>query len=111
MINFNEDLSLKQIIKIIIPILFLLSAIVIYSLVIKPSLNEIEAMEESIKEKNEAISELAEDSTESDELEYDTAAEIKAYDNYIDFFTEELINKKFKYGSIVPKQLDNDEVI
>lgn len=111
MINFNEDLSLKQIIKIIIPILFLLSAIVIYSLVIKPSLNEIEAMEEGIKEKNEAISELAEDSTESDELEYDTAAEIKAYDNYIDFFTEELINKKFKYGSIVPKQLDNDEIV
>lgn len=111
MINFNEDLSLKQIIKIIIPILFLLSAIVIYSLVIKPSLNEIEAMEEGIKEKNEAISELAEDSTESDELEYNTATEIKAYDNYIDFFTEELINKKFKYGSIVPKQLDNDEVI
>lgn len=59
MINFNEDLSLKQIIKIIIPILFLLSAIVIYSLVIKPSLNEIEAMEEGIKEKNEAIAELA----------------------------------------------------
>lgn len=111
MINFNEDLSLKQIIKIIIPILFLLSAIVIYSLVIKPSLNEIEAMEESIKEKNEAIAELAENSTESDELEYDTAAEIKAYDNYIDFFTEELINKKFKYGSIVPKQLDNDEIV
>lgn len=111
MINFNEDLSLKQIIKIIIPILFLLSAIVIYLLVIKPSLNEIEAMEESIKEKNEAIAELAENSTESDELEYDTAAEIKAYDNYIDFFTEELINKKFKYGSIVPKQLDNDEIV
>lgn len=111
MINFNEDLSLKQIIKIIIPILFLLSAIVIYSLVIKPSLNEIEAMEESIKEKNEAIAELAENSTESDELEYDTAAEIKAYDNYIDFFTKELINKKFKYGSIVPKQLDNDEIV
>lgn len=111
MINFNEDLSLKQIIKIIIPILFLLSAIVIYSLVIKPSLNEIEAMEEGIKEKNEAISELAEDSTESDELEYNTATEIKAYDNYIDFFTEKLINKKFKYGNIMPKQLDNDEVI
>lgn len=111
MINFNEDLSLKQIIKIIIPILFLLSAIVIYSLVIKPSLNEIEAMEESIKEKNEAIAELAEDSTESDELEYNTATEIKAYDNYIDFFTEKLINKKFKYGNIMPEQLDNDEVI
>lgn len=111
MINFNEDLSLKQIIKIIIPILFLLSAIVIYSLVIKPSLNEIEAIEESIKEKNEAIAELAEDSTESDELEYNTATEIKAYDNYIDFFTEKLINKKFKYGNIMPKQLDNDEVI
>lgn len=111
MINFNEDLSLKQIIKIIIPILFLLSAIVIYSLVIKPSLNEIEAMEEGIKEKNEAISELAEDSTESDEFEYNTATEIKAYDNYIDFFTEKLINKKFKYGNIMPKQLDNDEVI
>ena len=111
MINFNEDLSLKQIIKIIIPILFLLSAIVIYSLVIKPSLNEIEAMEESIKEKNEAIAELAEDSTESDELEYNTATEIKAYDNYIDFFTEKLINKKFKYGNVMPKQLDNDEVI
>lgn len=111
MINFNEDLSLKQIIKIIIPILSLLSAIVIYSLVIKPSLNEIEAMEESIKEKNEAIAELAEDSTESDELEYNTATEIKAYDNYIDFFTEKLINKKFKYGNIMPKQLDNDEVI
>lgn len=111
MINFNEDLSLKQIIKIIIPILFLLSAIVIYSLVIKPSLNEIEAMEESIKEKNESIVELAEDSTESDELEYNTATEIKEYDNYIDFFTEKLINKKFKYGNIMPKQLDNDEVI
>ena len=111
MINFNEDLSLKQIIKIIIPILFLLSAIVIYSLVIKPSLNEIEAMEEGIKEKNEAIAELAEDSTKSDELEYNTATEIKAYDNYIDFFTEELINKKFKYGNIMPKQLDTDEVI
>ncbi len=111
MINFNEDLSLKQIIKIIIPILFLLSAIVIYSLVIKPNLNEIEAMEEGIKEKNEAIAELAEDSTESDELEYNTATEIKAYDNYIDFFTEELINKKFKYGNIMPKQLDTDEVI
>ncbi|MFR9278463.1 MAG: hypothetical protein ACLVME_02135 [Ezakiella coagulans] len=111
MINFNEDLSLKQITKIIIPILFLLSAIVIYSLVIKPSLNEIEAMEESIKEKNEAISELAEDSTESDEFEYNTATEIKEYDNYIDFFTEKLINKKFKYGNIMPKQLDNDEVI
>ena len=111
MINFNEDLSLNQIIKIIIPILFLLSAIVIYSLVIKPSLNEIEAMEEGIKEKNEAIAELAEDSTKSDELEYNTATEIKAYDNYIDFFTEELINKKFKYGNIMPKQLDTDEVI
>ena len=111
MINFNEDLSLKQIIKIIIPILFLLSAIVIYSLVIKPSLYEIEAMEEGIKEKNEAIAELAEDSTKSDELEYNTATEIKAYDNYIDFFTEKLINKKFKYGNIMPKQLDNDEVI
>lgn len=111
MINFNEDLSLKQIIKIIIPILFLLSSIVIYSLVIKPSLNEIEAMEESIKEKNEAIVELAEDSTESDKLEYNTATEIKEYDNYIDFFTEKLINKKFKYGNIMPKQLDNDEVI
>ena len=111
MINFNEDLSLKQIIKIIIPILFMLSAIVIYSLVIKPSLNEIEAMEEGIKEKNEAIAELAEDSTKSDELEYNTATEIKAYDNYIDFFTEELINKKFKYGNIMPKQLDTDEVI
>lgn len=111
MINFNEDLSLKQIIKIIIPILFLLSAIVIYSLVIKPSLNEIEAMKEGIKEKNEAIAELAEDSTESDELEYNTATEIKAYDNYIDFFTEKLINKKFKYGNIMPEQLDNDEVI
>ena len=111
MINFNEDLSLKQIIKIIIPILFLLSAIVIYSLVIKPSLNEIEAMEESIKEKNEAIVELVEDSTESDKLEYNTATEIKEYDNYIDFFTEKLINKKFKYGNIMPKQLDNDEVI
>lgn len=111
MINFNEDLSLKQIIKIIIPILFLLSSIVIYSLVIKPSLNEIEAMEESIKEKNEAIVELVEDSTESDKLEYNTATEIKEYDNYIDFFTEKLINKKFKYGNIMPKQLDNDEVI
>lgn len=110
MINFNEDLSLKQIIKIIIPILFLLFSIVIYSLVIKPSLNEIEAMEEGIKEKNEVIAELAEDSTESDELEYNTATEIKAYDNYIDFFTEKLINKKFKYGNIMPKQLDNDEV-
>lgn len=111
MINFNEDLSLKQIIKIITPILFLLSAIVIYALVIKPNLNEIEAMKEAIKEKNEAIAELAEDSTESDELEYNTATEIKAYDNYIDFFTEELINKKFKYGNIMPKQLDTDEVI
>lgn len=111
MINFNEDLSLKQIIKIIIPILFLLFSIVIYSLVIKPSLNEIEAMEEGIKEKNEVIAELAEDSTKSDELEYNTATEIKAYDNYIDFFTEELINKKFKYGNIMPKQLDTDEVI
>ena len=44
-------------------------------------------------------------------MEYNTATEIKAYDNYIDFFTEELINKKFKYGNIMPKQLDNDEVI
>lgn len=111
MINFNEDLSLKQIIKIITPIIVLLSAIVIYALIIKPNLNEIEAIERSIQEKNDAIAELAEDSAESNELEYNTAAEIKAYDNYIDFFTEELINKKFKYGNIMPKQLDNDEVI
>lgn len=111
MINFNEDLSLKQIIKIITPIIVLLSAIVIYALIIKPNLNEIEAIEGNIKEKNDAIAELTEDSTESNELEYNTATEIKAYDNYIDFFTEELINKKFKYGNIMPKQLDNDEVI
>lgn len=111
MINFNEDLSLKQIIKIITPIIVLLSAIVIYALIIKPNLNEIEAIEGNIKEKNDAIAELTEDSAESNELEYNTATEIKAYDNYIDFFTEELINKKFKYGNIMPKQLDNDEVI
>lgn len=111
MINFNEDLSLKQIIKIITPIIVLLSAIVIYALIIKPNLNEIEAIEGNIKEKNDAIVELTEDSAESNELEYNTATEIKAYDNYIDFFTEELINKKFKYGNIMPKQLDNDEVI
>lgn len=111
MINFNEDLSLKQIIKIITPIIVLLSAIVIYALIIKPNLNEIEAIEGNIKEKNDAIAELTEDSAESNELEYNTATEIKAYDNYIDFFTEKLINKKFKYGNIMPKQLDNDEVI
>lgn len=111
MINFNEDLSLKQIIKIITPIIVLLSAIVIYVLIIKPNLNEIEAIEGNIKEKNDAIADLTEDSAESNELEYNTATEIKAYDNYIDFFTEELINKKFKYGNIMPKQLDNDEVI
>lgn len=111
MINFNEDLSFKQILKIIIPIIALIASLVIYTLIIKPNLNQIGIMEDSVKEKNEAIEELKEKSEDSVELEYDTAEEIAAYDEFIDYFTGELINKKFKYGNIAPQQLENDELI
>lgn len=111
MINFNEDLSFKQILKIIIPIIALIASLVIYTLFIKPNLNQIGIMEDSVKEKNEEIEELKENADDSVELEYDTAEEIASYDEFIDYFTGELINKKFKYGNIAPKQLDNDELI
>ena len=51
MINFNEDLSFKQILKIIIPIIALIASFVIYTLFIKPNLNQIGIMEDSVKEK------------------------------------------------------------
>lgn len=111
MINFNEDLSFKQILKIIIPIIALIASLVIYTLFIKPNLNQIGIMEDSVKEKNEEIEELKENADDSVELEYDTAEEIASYDEFIDYFTGELINKKFKYGNIAPKQLENDELI
>lgn len=111
MINFNEDLSFKQILKIIIPIIALIASLVIYTLFIKPNLNQIGIMEDSVKEKNEEIEELNENADDSVELEYDTAEEIASYDEFIDYFTGELINKKFKYGNIAPKQLENDELI
>ena len=111
MINFNEDLSFKQILKIIIPIIALIASLVIYTLFIKPNLNQIGIMEDSVKEKNEEIEELNENADDSVELEYDTAEEIASYDEFIDYFTGELINKKFKYGNIAPKQLENDESI
>lgn len=111
MINFNEDLSFKQILRIIIPIIALIASLVIYTLFIKPNLNQIGIMEDSVKEKNEEIEELKENTDDSVELEYDTAEEITSYDEFIDYFTGELINKKFKYGNIAPKQLDNDELI
>ena len=111
MINFNEDLSFKQILKIIIPIIALIASLVIYTLFIKPNLNQIGIMEDSVKEKNEEIEELKENADDSVELEYDTAEEITSYDEFIDYFTGELINKKFKYGNIAPKQLENDELI
>lgn len=111
MINFNEDLSFKQILKIIIPIIALIASLVIYTLFIKPNLNQIGIMEDSVKEKNEDIEELKENADDSVELEYDTAEEITSYDEFIDYFTGELINKKFKYGNIAPKQLENDESI
>lgn len=111
MINFNEDLSFKQILKIIILIIALIASLVIYTLFIKPNLNQIGIMEDSVKEKNEEIEELNENADDSVELEYDTAEEIASYDEFIDYFTGELINKKFKYGNIAPKQLENDELI
>lgn len=108
MIDFNKDIDNKIAINIFICAILAIGTLVLYSVFIREQNNEIKHLKNAIKTKKSDISELEKsiNDIKNPENTFNLESEINAYDEYIDEFTMQLIEKNYDYGHINHEMMD-----
>lgn len=108
MIDFNKDIDNKIAINIFICAILAIGTLVLYSVFIREQNNEIKHLKNAIETKKSDISELEKsiNDIKNPENTFNLESEINAYDEYIDEFTMQLIEKNYDYGHINHEMMD-----
>lgn len=108
MIDFNKQLNTKDIIKIIIPAIFIIASLVLFFLFIKPLTKENDDLKREISVRKENIN-TEKSYLESSQKDDFIIEDINLYDKFIDNITDLLINKKYIAGTVLHDKLDSTE--
>ncbi|MCI6610271.1 MAG: hypothetical protein MSH08_05935 [Ezakiella sp.] len=108
MIDFNRNIDNKTAINLFICTFLAIGTIVLYSVFIREQNKEIKHIKNTIDTKKSQISELEKSNNDIKNVEnsFNLESEINAYDEYIDEFTMQLIEKNFDYGHINHEMMD-----